>query len=43
MAEYDFSSFVESPGAYYPQYYSLNTLNFLTASGKTIELKKVTG
>jgi len=32
---------VESPGAYYPQDFSLKTLNFLTASGQRIELKKL--
>ena len=32
---------VEASGAYSPQDYSLKTLNFLTASGKRIELKKI--
>lgn len=32
---------VESPGAYYPQDYSLKTLNFLTANGNRIELKRL--
>jgi hypothetical protein len=32
---------VESPGAYGPQDYSLKTLNFLTAGGQRIELKKL--
>jgi hypothetical protein len=35
------TSVVESPGAYYAQDYSLKTLNFLTASGQKIELKKL--
>jgi len=33
--------FIESPGAYYPQDFSLKTLNFLTASGQRIEIKKL--
>ena len=32
---------VESPGVYYPQDYSLKTLNFLTANGNRIELKRL--
>jgi len=32
---------IESPGAYYPQDFSLKTLNFLTASGQRIEIKKL--
>ena len=32
---------VEASGAYSPQDYSLKTLNFLTASGNRIELKKI--
>ncbi len=32
---------VESPGAYYPQDFSLQTLNLLTASGQRFELKKL--
>ena len=32
---------VESPGAYYPQDFSLKTLNFLTASGQKIELRQL--
>jgi hypothetical protein len=32
---------VETPGVFYPQDFSLQTLNFLTASGQKIELKKV--
>lgn len=35
------SSPVENPGAYYTQDYSLETLNFLTASGQKFEMKKV--
>lgn len=35
------SNIVESPGAYYPQDYSLKTLNLLTASGQRFELKKL--
>lgn len=42
MAEIDQSSVgVESPGAYYAQDFSLETLNFLTASGQRFELKKL--
>ena len=42
MEEYNQqTSVIESPGAYYPQDYSLKTLNFLTASGQKIELKKL--
>jgi hypothetical protein len=33
--------FIESPGVYYPQDFSLKTLNFLTASGQRIEIKKL--
>ena len=32
---------IESPGVFYPQDFSLKTLNFLTASGQKIELKKL--
>jgi hypothetical protein len=32
---------VESPGAYYPQDFSIQTLNLLTASGQRFELKKL--
>jgi hypothetical protein len=32
---------VESPGVFYPQDFSLKTLNFLTASGQRIEIKKL--
>jgi hypothetical protein len=32
---------VENPGAYYPQDYSLQTLNFLTGSGQRFEMKKL--
>ena len=32
---------IESPGIFYPQDFSLTTLNFLTASGQKIELKKL--
>lgn len=35
------TSVVESPGAYYPQDYSIQTLNLLTASGQRFELKKL--
>lgn len=35
------TSVVESPGAYYPQDYSIQTLNLLTASGQKFELKKL--
>jgi hypothetical protein len=42
MAEFDQSSLsVESPGAYYAQDYSLETLNFLTSSGQRFELKRL--
>jgi len=42
MAEFDQSSLgVESPGAYYTQDYSLETLNFLTSSGQKFELKRL--
>jgi hypothetical protein len=37
----DTVNIVESPGAYYPQDFSLKTLNFLTAGGQRIELKKL--
>lgn len=37
----DTVNIVESPGAYYPQDFSLKTLNFLTAGGQKIELKKL--
>jgi len=40
MAE-NIDLFIESPGAYYPQDFSLKTLNFLTASGQRIEIKKL--
>ena len=32
---------IESPGIFYPQDFSLTTLNFLTGSGQKIELKKL--
>jgi hypothetical protein len=32
---------VESPGAYFPQDYYLETLNFLTANGNRMELRKI--
>lgn len=32
---------IESPGAYYPQDYSIQTLNLLTASGQRFELKRL--
>ena len=35
------TSVVESPGAYYPQDFSIQTLNLLTASGQRFELKKL--
>lgn len=35
------ASLVESPGAYYPQDYSIQTLNLLTSSGQKFELKKL--
>lgn len=42
MAEIDQTSVgVESPGAYYAQDFSLETLNFLTASGQRFELKRL--
>ena len=42
MAEFDQSSLgVESPGAYYAQDYSLETLNFLTSNGQRFELKRL--
>jgi len=43
MAEIEQSSRtqVENPGAYYTQDYSLETLNFLTASGQKFEMKKI--
>jgi hypothetical protein len=40
MADPNFNT-VESPGVVYPQDFSLKTLNFLTASGQRIELKKL--
>ena len=39
--ENNLTSVVESPGAYYPQDYSIQTLNLLTASGQKFELKKL--
>jgi hypothetical protein len=43
MAEIDQRTYteVENPGAYYPQDYSLETLNFLTGSGQRFEMKKL--
>jgi hypothetical protein len=43
MAEIDQNTYtqVENPGAYYPQDYSLETLNFLTGSGQRFEMKKI--
>lgn len=43
MAEIDQNTYneVENPGAYYPQDYSLETLNFLTGSGQRFEMKKL--
>jgi len=40
MADANFNT-IESPGVVYPQDFSLKTLNFLTASGQKIELKKL--
>lgn len=43
MAEIEQQTYtqVENPGAYYPQDYSLKTLNFLTGSGQRFEMKKL--
>jgi hypothetical protein len=41
MEQNETSSVVESPGDYYPQDYYLKTLNFLTANGQKIDLKKL--
>ena len=43
MAEIDQKTYtqIENPGAYYPQDYSLETLNFLTGSGQRFEMKKL--
>jgi len=43
MAEIEQNTYtqVENPGAYYPQDYSLETLNFLTGSGQKFEIKKL--
>lgn len=44
MAEIvSFPNGAESPGLYYPQDYNLKTLNFLTANGQRIELKRILG
>ena len=32
---------IESSGVYYPQDFSLKTLNFLTANGKKIDMRKL--
>jgi hypothetical protein len=40
MADQNFNT-VESPGVFYPQDFSLKTLNFLTAGGQRIEIKKL--
>jgi hypothetical protein len=43
MAEIEQNQYnqVENPGAYYPQDYSLQTINFLTASGQRFDMKKI--
>lgn len=43
MAEIDQNIYtdVENPGAYYPQDYSLESINFLTGSGQRFEMKKL--
>jgi len=43
MAEINQDTFtqIENPGAYYPQDYSLESLNFLTGSGQRFEMKKL--
>ena len=43
MAEIDQNIYtdVENPGAYYPQDYSLESINFLTGSGQRFEMKKM--
>jgi hypothetical protein len=41
MEQNETNSVVESSGNYYSQDYYLKTLNFLTASGQKIELKKL--
>jgi hypothetical protein len=43
MAQIDQNTYtqVENPGAYYPQDYSLESLNFLTGSGQRFDMKKI--
>jgi hypothetical protein len=41
MADFDQSITTESPGAYYAQDFSLQTLNFLTANGQKFEMKRL--
>jgi len=43
MAEIEQNQYnqVENPGAYYPQDYSIQTINFLTASGQRFDMKKI--
>ena len=43
MAQIDQNTYtqVENPGAYFPQDYSLESLNFLTGSGQRFDIKKV--
>ena len=43
MAEIDQNIYtdIENPGAYYPQDYSLESINFLTGSGQRFEMKKL--
>jgi hypothetical protein len=43
MAEIEQNQYnqIENPGAYYPQDYSIQTINFLTASGQRFDMKKI--
>ena len=41
MVDFDQSINTESPGAYYAQDFSLQTLNFLTANGQKFEMKRL--
>jgi hypothetical protein len=41
MEQNETSGPIESPGVYYPQDFSLKTLNFLTANGQKIDMRKI--
>jgi len=41
MEQNQTNSAIETPGVYYPQDYSLKTLNFLDSAGQKIDIRKL--